>query len=197
MTSVVTTRPNATPPATSSGAGTGEAQDRPRRRWPNNQWSRLSLDERFWQKVDRSRGPDDCWPWLGHVERSGYGRFSVGVRSAGMESAHTRAYILTKGPIPDGMQVDHECHLPDACVGLPCPHRICCNPAHLVAKTPRENYLRGNSPAAQRSRQTHCIRDHELAGANLYVDRRGHRHCRPCAAYRARRRYAESRGGTR
>ncbi len=32
--------------------------------------------------------------------------------------------------------------------------------------------------------QTHCIRNHELSGANLYVTSRGHRQCRECGRLR-------------
>jgi len=36
------------------------------------------------------------------------------------------------------------------------------------------------------TRWTSCLRGHELAGANLYVDPRGRRHCRACRRERMR-----------
>ena len=33
--------------------------------------------ETLWSKVDK-RGPDECWPWKGVVEKSGYGRTWIG-----------------------------------------------------------------------------------------------------------------------
>lgn len=33
----------------------------------------VPLAERFWPKVDKSGGPDACWPWLGGINGDGYG----------------------------------------------------------------------------------------------------------------------------
>lgn len=69
--------------------------------------------ERFWEKV-RKDGP--CWTWTGAV-RNGYGVF----RSQGAARlAHRVAWAWERGPIPDGMEVDHTCF-----------NRSCVNVAHL------------------------------------------------------------------
>jgi len=104
---------------------------------------RLSLEQRFWLKVDR-RGEDECWPWLGNVCRYGYGRLKRGDGSRAYAAAHRVAYATAHGPLPDGAVVDHLCHNADVtCPGRAgCPHRLCCNPAHLDATTIGDNVSR-------------------------------------------------------
>ncbi len=76
-----------------------------------------SVEERFWQKVDKSAGPDGCWLWLASHNLRGYGMF----RYQGTATlAHRVAWVLTKGPIPKGQKVLHQCSNPP-----------CVNPAHL------------------------------------------------------------------
>ena len=55
--------------------------------------------ERFWSKVDK-RGPDDCWPWLGTLEPTGYGQFFTN-GTPRLAKAHRFAYELVVGPIPE------------------------------------------------------------------------------------------------
>lgn len=94
----------------------------------------------FWKKVDR-RGPDECWPWLGHCQNGGYGQFGSG----GKRLTHRIAYEYLVGPIPDGLDLDHLCHTadPQCADNEKCPHRKCCNPDHLEPVTRRENIRRG------------------------------------------------------
>ena len=46
-------------------------------------------------------------------------------------------------PVPPGLEIDHECHneavRAGTCQAGRCPHRSCCNPLHLVARTPVEH----------------------------------------------------------
>lgn len=79
---------------------------------------------RFWAKVEK-RGPDECWPWIGRKDKSGYGRFD---RKGPNVYAHRIAYRLTYGPVPDGMDVLHTCD-----------HRDCCNPLHYFLGTHQDN----------------------------------------------------------
>lgn len=107
-----------------------------------------SLEERLWDKVD-VREPDECWPWTGfvlsHPTLGGYGQIREAGRGSTTLRVHRVVYELTYGPIPDGLVLDHTCHNGSGCEGRgpACPHRRCCNPAHLEAVTHAVNNERG------------------------------------------------------
>jgi len=78
-------------------------------------------------KVDRSGGPDACWPWLGSKLKSGgYGRYRPS--KAIEHRAHVYAFKNAVGPVPKGMVLLHSCDNPP-----------CCNPKHLSAGTHGDN----------------------------------------------------------
>lgn len=119
----------------------------------------LPFKERFWAKVDRDgpvpeHRPDlgPCWLWAAGLNRDGYGRFGVSGTKLG---AHRVAYELLRGPIPDGLELDHLCRAP-----------CCVNPDHLEPVTHRENCRRGFSPSAKAVRTGLCEDAHYGAGCN-------------------------------
>lgn len=83
--------------------------------------------ERFWEKVDK-RGPDECWEWKATCSWSGYGVFYPTRRG---QAAHRFAWELTRGPIADGLDLDHLCR-----------NRSCVNPDHMEPVTRLENCRR-------------------------------------------------------
>lgn len=133
---------------------------------------------RFWSKVDKSGGPDACWPWLAGKNDEGYGTFYLDGRT---HRAHRVAYRWANGPVPDGFVLDHLCRMPS-----------CVNPAHLEPVTNQENIKRGVQ-SALRPPQTHCKRGHEFTPENTLVHK-NKRGCRTCARANERRRRAVARG---
>jgi hypothetical protein len=123
------------------------------------------------------RGPDECWPWVGHVSADGYGWTAHG-------PASRFAYGELVGPIPSGHELDHRCHSddPGCFAGRDCAHRRCVNPTHLEPVDPLVNKLRAHSYWAN---QTHCINGHEFTEENTYWNR-NKRQCKTCqrAGYR-------------
>lgn len=82
---------------------------------------------RFWVKVKVGR-EDECWPWRGCTDPSGYGRFTVvGGRRPKTRVASRVAYALSVKD-PGGKHVLHRCDNPP-----------CCNPAHLFLGTHADN----------------------------------------------------------
>lgn len=70
-----------------------------------------------------------CWLWDMHLNEKGYGKIRSGGEHTG---AHRYHYEMAKGPIPEGMVLDHLCR-----------NRSCVNPDHLEPVTFTENIRRG------------------------------------------------------
>lgn len=86
------------------------------------------IENRFWNRLDKSGGDDSCWNWTGARLPKGYG--IVGISQGKHKYTHRVAWELTNGPIPEGLWVLHRCDNPP-----------CCNPAHLFIGNNRDNVL--------------------------------------------------------
>ncbi len=84
--------------------------------------------DRFWGFALPQEG---CWEWSGYTSRDGYPRLSISNDPKRIVLAHRVSYELHKGPIPEGLQIDHLCH-----------NKSCTNPDHLEAVTGAENTRR-------------------------------------------------------
>lgn len=139
-------------------------------------------ESQFWSCVDKT---GSCWLWLGVRNPAGYG--VVTPTLAGSRYAHRAAYTLTRGAIPEGMDLDHICHSTTSCRGGRwCQHRRCVNPAHLEPVTHYVNMRRG-----VQANQPRCKHGHELTGDNLIIRQRAngihtYRQCRACLRIRAK-----------
>ena len=86
----------------------------------------MSLDKRFWRKVDKA-GPDDCWLWNACTNGK-YGLIRSPKKPFPYLLAHRVSYELNVGEIPDGLHVMHSCDTP-----------LCVNPKHLSVGTRQDN----------------------------------------------------------
>lgn len=145
---------------------------------------RGTLEERFWDKVDR-RGPRECWPWGGSHNAHNYGTIWGGPGRAKMLLAH-RVSAEIAG-LADAETYDHGCHDPERCnLGPQCPHRLCVNPAHLEPMTRLENWRKGGNVAVAFATGA-CSNAHDLSVVGVYVSPKGGRYCRQCRANARRR----------
>lgn len=93
----------------------------------------VPIEVRFWKYVTFEPNTG-CWLWVGGWCRYGYGKFnsSRNVNYSRTRKAHRTAYELHKGPIADGLTIDHLCRT-----------RCCVNPDHLEPVTDAVNKRRG------------------------------------------------------
>ncbi len=82
----------------------------------------------FWARVDKSGGPNACWPWQGAPSGHGYGAFRNG--KGRRYRAHRLAWANTYGGWPTGFLCLHRCD-----------NKMCCNPLHLFTGTQQDNML--------------------------------------------------------
>lgn len=133
-----------------------------------------TVEERFWEKVDKN-GPTPaqrpelgpCWVWTaGKME--GYGAFHLSGRRT--VHAHIVSFTWEYGDIPEGHERDHLCR-----------NRACVRPDHLEAVTHWTNVARGISPHGLNAAKTHCRNGHDFSPENTRVNSKGQRVCITCA----------------
>lgn len=109
----------------------------------------------------------ECWTWQGYRLPGGYGQIGVGARR--MRLAHRVSYVVFKGNIPDGLEIDHICR-----------NTSCINPHHLEAVTSSTNARRGNTIARKNAAKTHCKHGHEFTAENTILHKGKYRNCKTC-----------------
>lgn len=108
-----------------------------------------------------------CWQWIGATTHRGYSKITINYKTY---LAHRVIYEHFKGPILEGLQIDHVCK-----------NKLCVNPEHLETVTPTENVRRYTTTI------THCKEGHSLSGDNLYMTPDGRRNCKACRREAVRR----------
>jgi len=117
--------------------------------------SKVQIDER------------GCWVWTGTKTAGGYGQMRVGGKRK--DYTHRVSYRLHKGPIPEGLAIDHLCK-----------NRACANPEHLEAVHPKVNAMRGDAPGIVAYRTNRCFQGHEFTPENTVIMSGKWRRCRTC-----------------
>jgi len=110
--------------STGAGGGTEGHSGAPSPQQAHNELTPAQL-ERFWAKVDKSGA---CHLWTAHVQSRGYGELTIARRN---RLAHRVAWELERGPIPDGLTVDHLCR-----------NKRCVRVEHMELVTAAENTRR-------------------------------------------------------
>lgn len=118
-----------------------------------------------------------CWLWAGYLKPNGYASISLDRKHK--VYAHRYVYERFRGPIPDGLQLDHLCRV-----------RSCVNPWHLEPVTAAENLRRGRVARGVtrkvRVKTGHKTKPHCDCGGAYRVMTSGKKWCPACVNRRQR-----------
>jgi hypothetical protein len=111
--------------------------------------------------------PNGCWSWSKAHTNPGYPSVWW---EGNQRTVHNVLYQLVRGPLPEGMVLDH----------IVCSDKSCANPWHVEPATNVDNIVR------ERKELTECKHGHSLA--DCYIRANGSRKCRTCARIEAGKR---------
>lgn len=139
---------------------------------------RKSLESRFFSRVCKG-AEEECWQWTGQIDKRGYGRLwaaNIHPCLTRMSFAHRVSYYISKGTIPDNINILHKCDNPN-----------CVNPNHLFPGTLKQN----TQDMLEKNRHFHkakvtCPLGHAYDEENTYYYK-NNRQCRKCSIERSRR----------
>jgi len=105
----------------------------------------MNRPSNVWAKIER-RGENECWNYMGHLDKDGYGRIDYGGKKI---LTHRLIYEFTFGKILNQLQVLHHCDNPR-----------CCNTKHLFLGTQVDNIkdmiLKNRHRGAAGEKNSHC-----------------------------------------
>lgn len=86
-------------------------------------WTPEQFNAKFWERVN-VQGQHECWEWLGHLNRYGYGQVKHQRKT---RTAHRVMWFLIHGSFPESL-ILHSCD-----------NRKCVNPNHLRLGSAQDN----------------------------------------------------------